>query len=70
MAKSLVAQVEVSNGASNSSCTMSTLSQSFNFDSTGAVDGRNKGGSPTDTTDEDKRKRSEKIVQMKNDITL
>ena len=71
VAKPLVAQVEVSNSASNSSCTMSTLSQSsLNFDSTGAVDGRNKGGRPTGTTDEDKRKRLEKIVQMKNDITL
>ena len=65
-----VAQIEVSNGSSRSLGTMSSLSECFNFSSTRAVCERKKGGRPIGTTDENKHKRLEKIVEMKNDITL
>ena len=65
-----VYQVEISIG-SESSGTISTLSQSLSFGSDGAVViDRKKGGRPVGTTDENKQKKIDNIIAMKNDITL
>ena len=69
-----VRQVEVSTRESNSSQSLSTLSHSYNFNSTGSVAGerkkeRKKDGHPVDSSGDKKRKRLDEIVAMKNDIT-
>ena len=65
-----IRQVKVSTRESNSSQSLSTLSHSYNFNSTGAVAGeRKKGGRPVDSLEDKKRKRLDEIVAMKNDIT-
>ena len=67
-----VHEVEVSMRESGSSESLSTLSYSHNFNSTGAVavaSERKKGGCPVDSSEEKKRKRLDEIVAMKNDIS-
>ena len=70
LGKAPVSQVEISIG-SKSSGTISSLSQSLSFGSDGAVViERKKGGRPVGTTDENKQKKVDNIIAMKNDITL